>query len=362
MRAAVFRDVSQPLTVEDVELSPIGPRELRIRTAAAGLCHSDLYHLRGVFELPCPTVLGHESAGVVVEVGSEVTGFAAGDHVITCIAIACGRCARCRGGRPYLCAGDHGPRKEGEAPRLHQDGETVHQFLNVSSFAEELLVPESAAVRITKEMPLDLAALLGCAVTTGVGAVLNKAQVRPGDTVAVIGCGGIGLSAIQGARLAGASRIVAVDTKTDKFDVAKSLGATDVLAADGLDVGAALVEMTKGGVDHCIEAVGAPSTAQAALESLAVGGTATLVGLMPAGRTFPAQARLLLDDRKIQGSYMGSEHFQIAMPKYVDMFLSGSLRLEEMISRRITLDGIDESFRSMERGESLRDVVVFDGV
>jgi S-(hydroxymethyl)glutathione dehydrogenase/alcohol dehydrogenase len=183
--------------------------------------------------------------------------------------------------------------------------------------------------------------------------------VRPGETVAVIGCGGIGLSAVQGARIAGAARIVAVDAQAGKADVARTLGATDFVDATAGDVAAAIRELTDGGVDHCIEAVGAPATATAAVESLAVGGTATIVGLMPAGRTFPVQGRLLLDDRRIQGAYMGAEHFRVAMPRYVDMYLSGALLLEEMVSSRIGLADIDDAFASMEAGRALRDLVVF---
>jgi S-(hydroxymethyl)glutathione dehydrogenase / alcohol dehydrogenase len=359
MKAAVLHEGADRLRVEDVEVDRVGPHELLIETAAAGLCHSDLYHLRGVFEIPRPTVLGHESAGVVLEVGGEVDGFAPGDHVITCLTAPCGRCARCQAGRSYLCPATQAPRPAGEPPRLRRDGAEVHQFLNVSSFAERLLVHETAAVRIRPDMPLDLAALLGCGVTTGLGAVFVKAQVRPGDTVAVIGCGGIGLSAVQGARIAGAARIIAVDREAGKRATAIALGATDFVEAGDGDLGAAIRELTGGGVDHCIEAVGAPATATTAVEALAVGGTATIVGLMPAGTTFGVQGRLLLDDRRIQGAYMGAEHFRVAMPRYVEMFMAGRLLLEEMVSSRIGLDGIDDAFASMEAGKALRDLVVF---
>lgn len=359
MKAAVLRDATESLAIEDVDLDDPGPHEIVVVTAAAGLCHSDLYHLRGVFDIPRPTVLGHESAGVVERVGSAVTDFVAGDHVITCLTASCGACTTCLSGRSHLCDGSRSLRPAAASPRLTQGDREMHQFLNISSFAERLLVHESTAVRINKEMPLDLAALIGCAVTTGVGAVLNKGQVRPGQTVAVIGCGGIGLSAIQGSRLSGAGRIIAVDLNHDKLTTAKIMGATDVLAGDCDDVAAAIRDLTDGGVDHCFEAVGSPATATAALECLRVGGTATIVGLMPAGRTFPVQGRLLLDDRRLQGSYMGSQNFRLAMPMYVDMFLQGRLLLEEMVSSRIGLTEINEAFGSMERGSALRDLVIF---
>ncbi len=359
MKAAVLHEGADRLRVEDVEVDRVGPQELLIQTAAAGLCHSDLYHLRGVFEIPRPSVLGHESAGVVLEVGADVQGFAPGDHVITCLSVACGRCERCLAGRPYLCPGGHALRPPGAPPRLRLGDVEAHQFLNVSSFAEQLLVHESAAVRISPEMPLDLAALLGCGVTTGLGAVFNRAQVRPGETVAVIGCGGIGLSAIQGARLSGASRVIAVDLHAGKAAAARTLGATDFVDASAVDIAEALRELTGGGVDHCIEAVGSAVTQAAAVEALDVGGTATIVGLMPAGRTFPIQGRLLLDDRRVQGSYMGSSSFRLAIPRYVELFLSGRLLLEEMVSSRIGIADIDDGFASMEAGEALRDLVIF---
>ncbi|MDX6234612.1 MAG: S-(hydroxymethyl)glutathione dehydrogenase / alcohol dehydrogenase [Nocardioidaceae bacterium] len=359
MKSAVLRDAETELRIEEVEIGEVGPHEILIKTTAAGLCHSDLYHLRGVFDIPRPTVLGHESAGVVIEVGRDVTDFVEGDHVITCLSPFCGRCELCLSGRSYLCAGTHSLRAEGERPRLHQGDREVHQFLNVSSFAEMLLVHETAAVRIDKRMPLDLAALVGCGVTTGLGAVLNKAQVRPGQTVAVLGCGGIGLSAIQGARIAGATQIIAVDLNADKLKVAQAVGATHGVDANDGDVSEQIRQLTGGGVDHCIEAVGSVATATASVEALAVGGAATIVGLMPSGKTFPVQARLLLDDRRVQGAYMGAENFRIAMPRYVDMYLDGRLMLDEMVSSRIDLAGINDAFRSMEDGHALRDLVIF---
>lgn len=359
MLASLLTSKAAPLSVENVDVAEVGPQEVLISTAAAGLCHSDLYHLRGVFEIPYPTVLGHESAGVVLEVGRDVTDISVGDHVITCLTPFCGRCDRCLTGRSHLCSGEHSLRQPGLPSRLQRDGGEVNQFLNISSFAEQLLVHESAVVSIDKAMPLDLAALIGCSVTTGMGAILNAAAVRPGQTVAVIGCGGIGLSAIQGARISGASQIIAIDTNKAKLGVAAQLGASDQVDASEADVVAAIVELSKGGVDHVIEAVGSPATAASALECLGVGGIATIVGLMPSGTTFPVQGRLLLDDRRLQGAYMGAENFRVAMPRYVQMYLSGKLLLEEMVSSRIGLAGIEEAFVNMEQGTALRDLVVF---
>ncbi len=361
MKAAVFEEGRSDLIIQDVEVGEVGPREVLIRTVAAGLCHSDLNHLNGVFDIPRPSVLGHESAGVVVEVGSEVVDFEAGDHVITCLATFCGHCDRCLAGRSYLCESPMSLRDPSDAPRLSRNGEEMHQFLNVSSFAEMLLVHERAVVRIDKRMPLDLAALIGCGVTTGLGAVFNKAKVQPGQSVVVLGCGGIGLSAIQGARIAGASEIIAVDLNADKLGVAEKLGATATLAPDpDRDLAEQIKEIAKGEIDHSLEAVGIASTATAALECLGVGGTATIIGLMPAGRSFPVQGRLLLDDRRIQGAYMGAQNFRLAMPRYVEMYLDGRLLLEEMVSSRISLEEVNAGFDSMRKGEALRDLIMFE--
>ncbi|KAM9863797.1 alcohol dehydrogenase catalytic domain-containing protein [Leucobacter sp. BZR 635] len=361
MKAAILEDGRTDLEIQDISVGRVGPNEVLIRTKAAGLCHSDLHHLDGVFEIPRPSALGHESAGVVEEVGSDVEGFAPGDHVITCLATFCGTCDRCLGGRSYLCESAKSQRAAGEPPRLYRDGTEVHQFLNVSSFAEMLLVHESAVVRIDERMPLDLAALIGCGVTTGLGAVFNKAQVRPGQSVAVLGCGGIGLSAIQGARIAGASEIIAVDLNPDKIEVAMKLGATHAVVSDPNGNLADQIRDAIGrGVDHSLEAVGAVATATAAFECLGVGGTATIVGLMPGGRTFPVQGRMLLDDRKLQGSYMGTENFRLAMPKYVEMYLQGRLNLEDMVSSRIALEDVNRGFDTMRKGEALRDLIIFD--
>lgn len=361
MKAAVLEAGRSDLLIQDVDVDRVGPREVLIRTSAAGLCHSDLNHLNGIFEIPRPSVLGHESAGVVVEVGSEVADFAPGDHVITCLATFCGHCERCLAGRSYLCESPQSLRQAGEGPRLSCNGQEMHQFLNVSSFAEMLLVHERAVVRIDERMPLDLAALIGCGVTTGLGAVFNKAKVQPGQSVVVLGCGGIGLSAVQGARIAGASEIIAVDLNPDKLGVAERLGATATLVPNSEgDLAEQIKALASGEIDHSLEAVGAAATATAAFECLGVGGVATIVGLMPAGRTFPVQGRLLLDDRRIQGAYMGAQNFRLAMPRYVEMYLDGRLLLEEMVSSRIALEEVNSGFDAMRKGEALRDLIIFD--
>jgi S-(hydroxymethyl)glutathione dehydrogenase/alcohol dehydrogenase len=232
MKAAVLRSAPGPLAIEDIDIAAPEPREVLVRTAAAGVCHSDLHFVDGSYPARLPSVLGHESAGVVEAVGSDVTHVRPGDHVITCLSVFCGNCSYCLSGRPALCQGKRGlMRARTEPPRLSAGGETVWQFLDMSSFAEQMLVHENGVVKIPEAMPLEQAALLGCAVTTGLGAVFRTAAVEPGATVAVIGCGGVGLNCIQGARLAGAGRVIAVDRLPSKLELAQRFGATDTVDA-----------------------------------------------------------------------------------------------------------------------------------
>src|SRR4051794_36540341 len=248
MRAAVLESIPGDLVIDEIEIGSVGPREVLVRTVAAGICHSDLHFMEGKYPCPVPAVLGHESAGIVETVGSEVTYLQPGDHVISCISGFCGACQFCLSGRPNLCDKE-GLRPDPAAPpRLWRGSETVHQFANLSSFAEQLLVHENLLVKIRPDMPLDKAALIGCGVTTGVGAVLNTAHVRPGEVVAVIGCGGIGLNAIQAAAIVGAGRVIAIDTVQSKRDLATTFGATDVIDASAGDPVGAVLELTGGGV------------------------------------------------------------------------------------------------------------------
>ena len=360
MKAAVFREVGKPLTLEDVQIGKPAPHEVLIRTAAAGVCHSDLHFQKGAYPHPVPAVLGHESAGVVEQVGSEVRYVAPGDHVITCLSVFCGHCEYCLKGRPALCEKTETRRAPGEAPRLSQRGEVVHQFADLSSYAEQMLVHENAVVKITRDMPLDRAALIGCGVTTGVGAVFNTARVPAGATVAVLGCGGVGLSAVQGARIAGAGRIVAVDTLAAKLDLAKRFGATDgVNASEGDPVGQ-VKQLTGGGVEYTFEAIGLKKTAEQAFAMLKPGGTATLIGMIPVGQKIELSGAAFLSEKKIQGSNMGSNAFRVDMPRYVDLYLQGRLNLDDLVSKRIRLGEINEAFADLERGTVARSVIRFD--
>jgi S-(hydroxymethyl)glutathione dehydrogenase/alcohol dehydrogenase len=358
MKAAVLRAVKQPLTIEDIQISKPGPREVLIRTVAAGVCHSDLHFQNGSYLYPMPAVLGHESAGVVEQVGSEVRYVVPGDHVITCLSVFCGYCEFCLSGRPALCTKVATRRAPTDAPRLSKDGAPVWQFLDLSSYAEQMLVHENAIVKITKDMPLDRAALIGCGVTTGVGAVFNTAKVPPGATVAVLGCGGVGLAAIQGASIAGAGRIIAVDMQEPKLELARKMGATDCVNAKKGDPVAQVRELTSGGVDYSFEAIGLKIAAEQAFQMLKNGGTATVIGMIPIGQKVEIHGVDFLFEKKIQGSSMGSNRFRIDMPKYVDMYLSGKLNLDDMVSKRIKLEDVNEAFGQLERGEGARSVIM----
>jgi S-(hydroxymethyl)glutathione dehydrogenase/alcohol dehydrogenase len=365
MKAAVLRQVGQPLQIEEVSIGKPGPREVLIRTKAAGVCHSDLHFIEGSYSHPLPAVLGHESAGIVEAVGSEVRTVKVGDHVITCLNPYCGHCEVCLTGHMNLCISPETKRSKTEEPRLFREdlsgsGETkMAQFLNLSSFAEMMLVHEHACVAIRKDMPFDRAALIGCSVMTGVGAVIHTSNVRPGETVAVIGCGGVGLATINGAAIAGAGRIIAIDRVPGKLELAKQFGATDVIQASD-DTVKQVIDLTSGGVHHSFEAIGLKTTAEQAFKMLRRGGTANIIGMIPVGTMIELHGVDFLGERKIQGSYMGSNRFPVDMPRLVDAYMAGKLKLDELISRRIRLEDVNSAFDELKRGELARSVIVFD--
>ena len=358
MKAAILRSAGSPLSIEDVTVADIGPREVRIANRAVGVCHSDLHFAEGHVPFPLPTILGHEAAGVVVATGSEVRSVKVGDHVVSCLSAYCGHCPSCVTGRLALCATGETQRTQGAPPRLSIAGEAVNQFLNLSAFAEEMLIHEHACVAIPREIPLDRAALLGCAVTTGAGAAIHSAGIRPGQTAVVIGCGGVGLSAINGARIAGAERIIAVDRQPAKLDLATRFGATETLLAEG-DWIAAIVEDTRGGVDHAIEAIGLKSTVEAAFALLRPGGVATVAGMMPPGVKVEIDGFALLGERRLQGSNMGSNHFPVDIPLYARLYMQGRLNLDDLVARHISLPEIGLAFDALREGATARSVVTF---
>jgi len=360
MKAAVLRETNTPLSIEDVTCGNPGPREVLVRTVAAGVCHSDLHFADGSYPYPLPSVLGHESAGVVLAVGDAVSYVEPGDHVITCLSAFCGHCEHCITGHMSLCQEPELQRAADQPARLTVGGEAVHQFLNLSSFAEQMLIHEHALVKVRKDMPLDRAALIGCGVTTGVGAVIHTAKVAPGETVAVIGCGGVGLSAINGAAIAGAGRIIAIDMMPQKLELARKFGATDTINPNDGDPVEAIREMTGGGVHHAFEAIGLKVTTEQAFKMLQRGGTATIIGMIPVGTQIELHGPEFLMERKIQGSNMGSNRFRVDMPRFVDFYLSGKLHLDDLISRRIKLEEVNEGMEALKTGEVARSVIMFD--
>jgi len=360
MKAAVFHGAHQPLTIEEVDIDTPKAREIVVKTVASGVCHSDLHFVDGYYPHPAPAVLGHEAAGIVESVGELVTYVKPGDHVIACLSVFCGHCDQCLTGHPSLCSSPETKRAPDERPRLSQKGDIVHQFINISSYAEKMLLHENAVVKIREDMPLDRAALIGCGVTTGVGAVLNTARIEAGSSVAVFGAGGVGLAAIQGARIAGARQIIAVDVVESKLATAKELGATHIVDASSHDPVQAIRDMTDGGVDYSFEAIGLKAAAEQAFNCLRSGGTATVIGMIPVGQKVELDGYQFLSEKKIQGSTMGSNRFRRDMPRYIDFYLQGRLKLDEMITRRGKLEDVNEAFRAMKAGEVARSVLMFD--
>ena len=361
MKAAVLVETGKPLVIEDVLISKPGPHEVLIRTAACGLCHSDLHFIDGSYPHPLPAIPGHEAAGIVEAIGSEVRTVAVGDAVVSCLSAYCGHCEFCVSGRMSLCLGADTRRGPDEAPRLTRpDGSPVGQMLNLSAFAEQMLIHEHACVRIDPDMPLDRAAVIGCAVTTGAGTIFNACKLTPGETVAVVGCGGVGLATINAAKIAGAGRIIAADPIKEKRDLAIKLGATDVIDASAEDAAAQIIELTKGGVDHAIEAVGRPASGDLAVGSLKRGGTATILGMMPLDHKVGLSAMDLLSGKKLQGVLMGSNRFPVDIPRLVDFYLRGLLDLDSIVAETIPLEQINDGFEKMKKGDAARSVIVFN--
>jgi S-(hydroxymethyl)glutathione dehydrogenase/alcohol dehydrogenase len=357
VKAAVLNGPERPLDIEDIAIDKPGPREVLVRTMASGVCHSDLHLIN---RASGPIVPGHEPAGIVEQVGSDVGYVKPGDRVIACVSIFCGTCELCMSGRTHLCGGQVFERKKGETPRLSRGGRPVYQMGQLASFAEQMLVPENALVKLREEMPFDRAALIGCGVTTGLGAALFRARVEAGSTCAVVGCGGVGLSIIQGCRIAGAGRIIAVDTQDWKLELAKKVGATDGVSAASGDAAARVRELTDGGVDYAFEAIGLAATARQAYDMTRRGGTLVMVGVITSGEDVKLPGfDLVLSEKRVLGSLMGSNGFRLAMPRFVDLYLDGKLMLDEIISARRPLEEINVCFDEMRKGAAARNVIVF---
>ena len=364
IQAAVL-DGNGTISIEHVDLAAPGPGEVRVRIAAAGVCHSDLHVTTGAWDVPAPVVLGHEGSGVVTAVGADVDDLEPGDHVVLSWVPGCGECRACQAGRPAQCSlvasvvATGGTLYDGTT-RLSNERGQIHHYLGVSSYAEQVVVPRSGAIKVRKDAPLEDIAIVGCAIATGVGAVRNTADVQPDSTVAVIGCGGVGLACVQGARLAGASRIVAVDVVAEKLDLARKLGATDTVDASTVeDVVAALREVLPDGYDYIFDAIGKIATTEQAIAALGLGGAAVIVGLPPAGERASFDPLALAEaDQRILGSNYGSAVPERDIPQLVDEVMAGNLDLASMISGRRPLAEAAAALDDLASGHALRQLLI----
>ena len=355
---------SKPLAIETVELDPPGHGEVLVKIAAASLCHSDLSVINGDRPRPTPMVLGHEAAGVVEELGPGVQDLKKGDHVVLIFVPSCGHCLPCAEGRPALCEPGAAANTAGTllsgARRLHRDGTPLHHHLGCSAFAEYATVSRNSLIKIDSELPLDEATLFGCAVLTGVGAVLNTARVTPGSTVAVVGLGGVGLSSVLGAILAGARQIVAVDVLADKLEFAKKLGATDGFNASSADCVDQVRAATNGGVEFAFELAGSVKAMELAYKITRRGGTTVTAGLPPAAHTIPVpQVNLVAEERTVKGSYIGTCVPMRDLPRYVSLYRQGRLPVDRLMTGRLKLPEINTAFDRLREGKAVRQVVLF---
>ncbi len=356
---------SQPIRIESLTLDAPGAGELLVRVLAAGLCHSDLSVIDGSRPRVMPMVLGHEAAGEVIEVGSSTEGFAKGDRVVFSFVPVCGHCAPCASGRAALCepgakANVAGTLLSGQRRWHAADKSELNHHLGVSAFAEMTVVSACSAVRVDKDLPPEIAALFGCAVMTGVGAVVNTARVMPGESVAIFGLGGVGLAALLGAIAAGAHPIVAIDVLQSKLDLARELGATHTLLASEGDVSAAIRQATGGGAHYCVETVGSEQVLQQAYAATRRGGTTVTVGLPHPQKMFSVPAvSLVAEERTVKGSYMGSAVPSRDLPRYIALYRAGRLPVDRLLTHRIRLDELNPAFDRLARGEAVRQVVIF---
>ncbi|MCZ6708144.1 MAG: Zn-dependent alcohol dehydrogenase [Chloroflexi bacterium] len=355
MKAAILHGANEPLTVEEIDIIDPRPTEVLVRTSVSGVCHSDLHFVDGSWKIPMPVVLGHEAAGVVEKVGESVSYVQPGDHVIMSFRPFCGSCTYCLSGRPNLC--NDAAQAAMSAGRLSWDGKSVTQFASVASFSEYMLTTESGVLKIPEDFPMAEAALIGCGVMTGVGAALYTARVPGGAVTVVIGCGGVGLNVIQGLRVAGASRIIAVDVLDNKLEMATNFGATDTINANETDPVQAVKDLTGDGIEYAFEAIGNVNAARQAFDMVQAGGTAVIVGMMPMGSEISVPGPAFLQEKKMIGCMYGSTRFREHMPKLIDLYRQGKLDLSGLVTKRFPLDQVNEAFTAMQNGEVARSVL-----
>ena len=366
-RAAVALKAGAPLSVVEVDVEPPKAGEVLVRIEATGVCHTDEFTLSGSDpEGLFPSILGHEGAGVVVEVGKDVQTVTAGDHVIPLYVPECGHCRFCRSGKTNLCQAIRETQGRGVMPdgssRFSLDGKPLFHYMGTSTFSEYTVVPEIALAKINASAPLDKVCLLACGITTGIGAVVNTAKVESGATVAVFGLGGVGLSVVQGAVTAGASRILAIDINEDKFGMAQLLGATDCINPRNYDspIQEVIVELTQGGVDYSFECIGDVGTMRSALECCHKGwGESVVIGVAGAGKEISTRPFQLVTGRVWRGTAYGGVKGRSQLPRYVEQYLNGELKIDEYVTHELPLDKINEAFELMRKGDSIRSVIRF---
>src|SRR5215212_742430 len=365
IRAAVLQRFGAPLEVQTVDLAPPRSGEVLVRLHACGVCHTDMYSASGVDPSGyCPTVLGHEGAGVVEEVGDGVTSLAPGDHVVTLFSPQCGECVNCRSGRTNICIAIREQQNAGYLPdgttRLHRDGEQLRHFMGCSTFAEATVMPEIALAKVSPEAPPEAACLFACGLSTGLGAAMYRAQVEEGATCVVFGAGMVGLGAVAGCRLQGAERIVCVDLSQDRLELAKGQGATDAMVA-GDDVVARILEMTDGfGADYTFEATGIVSVMEQAVESARMGwGLCTIAGVAGKGETLDVIPRWLMQGRRVQGASFGGVRGRDQVPELIERYMAGDIDVDAFVSHKLTLDEVNKGFELMEAQDGIRSVIDF---
>jgi len=363
MKAAVLYELKTPLKVEDVDLDNPKAREVRVKIVANGVCHSDYSVIHGVLRSPLPVVLGHEGAGIVEEVGPEVTMVKPGDHVVLSFAPYCGHCYYCSLGRPVLCDNMRLTMGKGTlldgTTRLKKNGKTIYHMAGVSCFAQYTVVAETSCIKVANEVPLDKACLVGCGVMTGVGAAINTAKVEPGTNCVVIGCGGVGLNVIQGCAIAGAATIIGVDLMDNKLEYAKQFGATHTINPTKQDLVKTVRSLTEGrGADYSFEVIGLGKTIEQAYACARQGGTTIVVGAPSREDTVTISASSLLTEKVLKGSVYGSARPHVDMPRLIDLYMKKKLKIDELVSRTYSLDEVNTAMTALEKGEVARSVVI----
>jgi S-(hydroxymethyl)glutathione dehydrogenase/alcohol dehydrogenase len=363
MKAAVLYEPNTPLKIEKVTLDEPQANEVLVRIVATGVCHSDLHFMKGEMPVPVPVVPGHEGAGIVEKVGSGVTTLQPGDHVVMMVAFSCGKCRYCIDGKPTMCVENLPIQSMATLPgggiRLHKGKQALNHMFGLASYAEYAVVHERSCVKVREDAPLDVLCLLGCGTSTGIGAAINSTGIKPGESIAIFGCGGVGLSAVMGAKLAGAGKIIAVDTLDKKLKMAQKLGADYVINAKKEDPIMKVMELTGGGADYALECIGNVNVMTQAFASIRFGGKLVVVGMAPLGSLLSIATYEFLLGKTISGTVQGDINPQIDIPRYIDLYMNGKLPIDKLITKSYSLDEINEAFEALEKGQVIRSVIKF---